>query len=135
MGAKAEGMESENGEVGEWEQVNDERIRRTGVTWWGRNWKRIGGSGDEGGSGWGYGQEPSEYSEGIDRPDNCSYSARGDDKSGKPGGNAGGWRGGEPESALQSTKTLRVGGRVLRQTSRGRTRRKCSRRRCGWTRR
>ena len=105
------------------------------MTWWGKNWKRIGGFGDEGGSGWDYGQEPSEYSEGIDRPDNGSCSARGDDKSGKPGGNAGEWKGGGPENALQSTKTLRVGGRVLRQTSRGRMRRKCSRRRCGWIRR
>ena len=105
------------------------------MTWWGKNWKRIGGFYDEGGNGWDYGQEPSEYSEGIDRPDSCSCNARGDDKNGKPGGSAGEWRGEEPENSLRSTKTPRVGERVLRQTSRGRTRRRCSRRRYGWIKR
>ena len=122
---------SESGEVGEWERGNDERTRKIGVTWWGKNWKRTGGSDDEGDNGWDYGQEPNEYSGDIDRLGNCSCNARGDDKSGKLGDSADEWREGEPGNVLQSTKTPRVGGRVLRQTSKGRTRRKCSRRRCG----
>ena len=100
--------------------------------WWERNWKKIGGCGNEGDSGWGYGQGPSGYSGGIDRRDIGSGNALDDGRNNKLGGNADEWTGGEPANYLQSTKTLRAGGRVLRQTSKGRTRRRCSRRRCEW---
>ena len=133
MGAKAGGKASGNGEAGEWGRESDGRIRRSVVKWKGKSWKTIGGFDDEGDIGWGYGLGPNEYNGGIGRLDIGSYSVRGDDKSGKPGGNADEWRGEGLVNFLQSTKTLRVGGRVLRQTSRGRTRRRCSRRRCRWT--
>ena len=44
-------------------------------SYWERNWKKIGGCGDEGDSGWGYGQGPSGYSGGIDRRDIGSGNA------------------------------------------------------------
>ena len=100
--------------------------------WWERNWKKIGGCGDEGDNGWGYGQGPSGYSGGIDRRDIGSGNALDDGKNDKLGGNADEWMGGEPANYLQSTKTLLVGGHVLRQTSGGRARRRCWRTTCEW---
>ena len=66
----------------------------TGVKCWERNWRKTGGFGDGGDSDWGCGQEPSECSGGIDRPDIGSCNVQGDGTSGKPGGNVDEWRGG-----------------------------------------
>ena len=92
----------------------------------------IGECGDEGDSGWGYGQGPSECSGGIDKRDIDSDSAQDGDRNDKLGGNADGWMGGEPVNYLQSTRTLLVGEHVLRQTLGGKTRRKCWRRKREW---
>ena len=44
-------MANESGVAGEWEWENGERIRKTDVTCWERNWRRTGGFNDEGDSG------------------------------------------------------------------------------------
>ena len=50
--------------------------------WWERNWKKIGGCGDEGDSGWGYGRGPSGYSGDIGRQDIDFSSGQDDGKNG-----------------------------------------------------
>ena len=102
---------------------------------WGTSWKRTGGFDDGGGSGWGYGRGPSGYSEGIDRRGIGSDNAQDDDRNGKLGGNAGEWSEGGLVNYLWSTRTLLVGGRVLRPTPRGRKRLRYWRTRCEWIRR
>ena len=108
------------------------RIQRTGVKYWERNWKKIGGCGDEGDNGWGYGQGPSGYSGGIDRRGIGSGNALGDGKNDRLDGNVDGWMGGELVNYPRSTKTLLVGGLVLHQTSGGKTKLRCWRTTCAW---
>ena len=97
-------------------------------SWWEKNWKRTGGCGDEGDSGWGCGPGPSEYSGDIDRRGIGSDSVRDDDKSGMLGDNVGGWKEGELESVRQSTRTRLVGGHVPRRIPKEKRRPKYSRR-------
>ena len=123
---------NENGVAGEWEQENGERIQKIDVTCWERNWRRTGGFDSEGDSGWGYGQGPSGYNGGIDKQDTGSGSALDDGKNDMLGGNADEWTGGELVNYLRSTKTLLVGGHILRQTSGGRTRLRCWKMRREW---
>ena len=101
-------------------------------SYWERNWKKIGGCGDEGDSSWGYGQGPSGYSGGIDRRDIGSGNALDGGRNDMLGGNADEWMEGEPANYLRSTMTLLVGGHVPRQTSGGRMRLRCWRKMCGW---
>ena len=101
-------------------------------SYWERNWKKIGGCGDGGDSGWGCGQGPSGYSGGIDRLDIGSGNALDGGRNDMLGGNADEWMGGEPVNYLRSTKTRLVGGHVLRQTSGGRMRLRYWRTSCEW---
>ena len=101
---------------------------------WGRNRKKKkGGCGGGEDSGWGYGQGPSGYNEGIGRRDIGFDNAPDDDKNDRLGDNVDGWMGGEPASDLRSTKTLLVGGYVLRWTSGGRTKLRRWRKMYEWT--
>ena len=97
-------------------------------SWWGRNWKRIEGCGNEEDSGWGCGPGPSEYSGDIDRRGIGFDSVRDGDKSGMLGDNVGGWKEGEPESVRQSTRTRLAGGHVPRWIPKEKRRPKCWRR-------
>ena len=92
---------------------------------WGRSWKKMGGCGDEGDNGWGYDLGTSGYSGGIGRRGIGSGNALDGGRNDMPGGSTGEWTGGGLGSYLRSTKTLLVGGRVLRQTSTEKKRPRC----------
>ena len=108
------------------------RTQKTGVRCWEMSRKRIGGSNNGEGSGWGYGRGPSGCNGDIDRRGIGSDNALSDGRSGMLDDNAGEWTGEVLESYLRSTKTLLVEGHVPRQIPRGRTRLRCWKRRCGW---
>ena len=90
MGTRVVGKESGSDAEEEWEQRSDERIWKIVVRWSGKNQRKTGGCGDEGGSGRGYGLGPSEYSGGIDKRDIGFGNGQGDDRSGMLGGSVGG---------------------------------------------
>ena len=99
--------------------------------WWEKNWKKIGGCDDEGDSGWGYGRGPSGYSGGIGIQDIDFGSGQDNGKSGMLDDNVDGWKEGEPENVLRSTRTRLVGGHVPHQILKEKKRPRCWRRTCG----
>ena len=98
------------------------------MTWWGRSRRKIGGFGDEGDSGWGCGQGPSEYSGGIGRRGIDFGNGQDDGKNGMLGDSMDGWKEGEPENVRQSTRIRLVGGHVPRQIPRETKKPRCWRR-------
>ena len=124
-------MASGSSEVGEWAQESGEKTQMIVARYWGRNWRRTEGFGDEEGNGWGYGQGPSGCSGGIGRRGIDSDNALGGDRNDMLGDSAGEWTGEGLESYLWSTKTLLVEGHVLRQILMGKMRLRCWRKRCG----
>ena len=111
------------------------RTWKTGAKCWEMSWKRTGGFGDGGGSGWGYGRGPSGCSGDIGRRGIGSDNAQDNGRNDMLGDSAGGWMGEGLGSCLRSTKTLLVEGHVLRQIPGGKMRPRCWRTRCGWIRR
>ena len=111
------------------------RTRKVGMRCWEMNWKRIGGFDNGEGSGWDYGRGPNGCSGDIDRQGTGSDNAPDNGRNDMPGDNMGEWMEEGLGSCPQSTRTLLVEGRVLRQIPGGRKRLRCWRTRCEWIRR
>ena len=116
MGARAEGMASGSGVVGEWEQENDVRIQTIVARWWERSWKRTVGFSDEEDSGWGCDLGPNECRKDIGKQGIGFDNGLNGGKNDMLGDSVGEWMGEGLGNCLRSTKILLVEERVLRQT-------------------
>ena len=128
MAGKAGDTANASGEEEGWEPESDMRIRMTVERWSGRSQRgNVGLDSDEGGSGWGCDQAPSEGKSDTGKQDIGSSNGLGGGKNDKPGGNKDEWKGEGPAHFLWSTKTRPVEERVPHQTQEGGTRPRCSR--------
>ena len=119
-------MASGNDEEGGLELGIGEKIPTTVMRWSGKNQKGSAGSDvGEGDSGWDYDQVPSGYRRGINKRGIDSGSGPGGGKNDMLDDSRGKLKEGELVHYLQSTKIRLVGGPVLHQIPKGRTRPRC----------